>query len=89
MTTLTVLEASQNLSGWLERALHGEEIGIVTGGSVVTLKPAVALEPVAKPGRLSPREALRALQQEACLSAAQADEYLREVQAERLAMEGH
>ena len=38
-------------------------------------------------GRLSPREALRELQQEARLTPAQAEAYLKEVRAERLAAE--
>lgn len=39
MTTLTVTQARQNLSGWLRRAAAGEEIGIIDGNRIVALRP--------------------------------------------------
>ena len=39
MTTLTVTQARQNLSGWLRRAKAGEEIGIIDGADIYALRP--------------------------------------------------
>lgn len=41
MRTLTANKASQNLGEWLDRAIRGEEIGIVhsPSGKVVALRP--------------------------------------------------
>jgi antitoxin (DNA-binding transcriptional repressor) of toxin-antitoxin stability system len=39
MKTLTISEARGNLSSVLDRACHGEDIGIVTGNRIVHLKP--------------------------------------------------
>jgi len=39
MTTLTATNARANLSGFLRRALKGEDIGILIEGQVVALRP--------------------------------------------------
>jgi len=89
MKTLTINEATNNLADWLQQAIAGEEIGIRTGNTLVVLRPL----PVGtaangqEPEALAPREALRRLQQDACLTPAQAENYLNEVRAERLAAE--
>jgi antitoxin (DNA-binding transcriptional repressor) of toxin-antitoxin stability system len=80
--TLTVAEAVRNLAGLLKQAIAGEEIGIRSDDTVVVLRP---LDSKESPKSLSLREALRQLQSRAGLSAAQAESYLREVHAERLA----
>jgi antitoxin (DNA-binding transcriptional repressor) of toxin-antitoxin stability system len=80
--TLTVAEAVGNLAGLLKQAIAGEEIGIRSDDTVVVLRP---LDSKESPKSLSPREALRQLQSAARLSPAQAESYLREVHAERLA----
>ncbi|MDB6037332.1 MAG: hypothetical protein JWM99_1173 [Verrucomicrobiales bacterium] len=85
MTTLTVEEASQNLSGWLVRAMNGEEIAIHEGTSVVLLQPFATLPKRGSSERLGPHEALRRLQSESRLTAAQAEEYVRDIREERLA----
>jgi antitoxin (DNA-binding transcriptional repressor) of toxin-antitoxin stability system len=87
MKTLTVSEATSNLAGWLQQAVAGEEICIRSGDSIVALRPVPEAGVASNGGRLSPREALRALQQEARLTPAQAEAYLNEVRAERLAAE--
>jgi antitoxin (DNA-binding transcriptional repressor) of toxin-antitoxin stability system len=81
--TLTVSEAVDNLATLLKQAVAGEEIGIRSDDTIVVLHP---LRPKA-PEALSPREALRRLQSDAHLSTAEAESYLREVQAERVAAE--
>ena len=84
MKTLTVQEASQNLGRWLRRAMGGEQIAIHEGADVVLLQP-LPTPPASPVGeRLTAREALRRLQSQPRLTAAQADDYLREVRAERL-----
>ncbi len=87
MKTLTIHEASSNLATWLEQALAGEDIGIRSGNAVVVLRPAGADRPAQAGPPLSPREALRCLQHDARMTAAQAESYLRDLQAERLAAE--
>jgi antitoxin (DNA-binding transcriptional repressor) of toxin-antitoxin stability system len=84
--TLTISEAARDLASWLKQAVAGEEIGIRSDDSVVVLRP---LPPIgaASAQSLSAREALRRLQQEAHLTSTQADNYLKEVRAERLAAE--
>ncbi len=84
MKTLTVEEAVAGLGRWLERALAGEQIQIRQGDAVVELRPARPDHP-AGADQLSPREALRRLQEEAWLKPEQAEQYLREVREERLA----
>jgi len=39
MKTLTVTEARANLSAVLDRAKHGEDIGIISGNQIIQLKP--------------------------------------------------
>ena len=87
MKTLTVQEASQNLGRWLRRALGGEQIAIHEGAGMVLLQPLPTPpgSPAAK--RLSPREALRLMQEESRLTPEQAEQYMREVHEERLAAE--
>ena len=85
MKTLTIGEAAGNLANWLKQAAAGEEIVIRSGNAEVALQPVVKVK---SPGvAISPREALRQLQQDARLTPDQADNYLREVHAERLAAE--
>ena len=86
MKTLTVEEAVAGLGRWVERAMAGEQIQIRKGDAVVELRPA---RPDHPPGaeRLSPREALRRMQEEARLKPELAEQYLREVREERLAAE--
>ena len=79
--TLSVQEASQNLASWLRRAAGGERITIREGDAVVLLQP-LSAPPAA--GNLSPLAALRQLQSQRRLTAREAEEYLREVNAERL-----
>ena len=88
MKTLTISEATSNLADWLQQAVAGEEIGIRTGNTLVVLRPLPAAADGQKPEPLSPREALRRLQQDARLTPAQAESYWNEVRAERLAVEG-
>ena len=83
MKTLTVSEAAGDLAGWLKLAVAGEHIAIQNNGSIVQLCPV----PSETHAALTPREALRRLQQNARLTAVQADTYLDEVRAERLAAE--
>jgi len=84
MKTLTVQEASQNLSRWLRRAMGGEQIAIHEGACVVLLQPLPVPPESPVSERLTAREALRRLQSQPRLTAAQAEDYLREVRAERL-----
>ena len=86
MKTLTVQEASRNLSELLHSAADGEEI-IINDGAL-----AISLHLVSAPckNRMKGREALRQLQSQSRLTPGQAAGYLREVHAERLAHEnGH
>jgi len=80
--TLTVTEAVRNLATLLKQAIAGEEIGIRSDDAIVVLRP---LETKESPKKPSPREALKQLQSQAHLSPGQAENYLREVHAERLA----
>jgi antitoxin (DNA-binding transcriptional repressor) of toxin-antitoxin stability system len=86
MQTLTVEEAVAGLGRWVERTLAGEQIQIRQGDAVVELRPASPDRP-AGAEQLSPREALRRLQEEAHLKPEQAEQYLREVREERRAAE--
>ena len=86
MKTVTVQEASQNLSELVHSAAAGEEITIRDGACTVLLQPAS----VPPKNRVNGRDALRQLQSQSRLTSAQAESYLREVHAERLAHEnGH
>jgi len=84
MTTLTVEEAVAGLGRWVELALAGEQIRIRKGDALVELRP-TRYEHSGREEPLSPREALRRMQEEARLKPEQAEEFLREVHAERLA----
>ena len=44
MTTLTITDAKKNLGKWLSAAVNGQEVGIVSGATVVALRP-VQVEP--------------------------------------------
>ena len=86
MKTLAVEEAAPGLGRLVELALAGEQIQIRKGSGVVELRPAQATQP-AVGERLTPREALRRLQEDARLTPQQAEGYLRELREERLAAE--
>ena len=86
MKTLTVSEAARDLAVWLKRAVAGEEIAIRSDNHIVALRPLPANGKADLP---SPREVLRKLQQAAHLTSAQAENYMHEVRAERLAAEKH
>ena len=86
MKTLTVQEASRNLSELLHSAAGGEEITIHDGTCTVLLQPISTSAKNLGNGRA----ALRQLQSQSRLTPAQAESYLQEVHAERLAHEnGH
>ena len=88
MKTLSISEATSDLASWLQQAIAGEEIGIRSGNAVVVLRPLSASANGLEAEPVSPREALRRLQQDARLTPAQAESYVNEVRAERLAAEG-
>jgi hypothetical protein len=68
--------------------MGGEQIAIHEGACTVLLQPLPAPPKSSGSDRLSPREALRLMQEESCLTPEQAEKYLREVREERLAAEG-
>jgi antitoxin (DNA-binding transcriptional repressor) of toxin-antitoxin stability system len=39
MKTLSVTDARQNLTRWLQAAMNGEDVGILCGNQVVALRP--------------------------------------------------
>src|SRR5205823_10146029 len=39
LTTLTITDAKKNLGKWLSAAVDGQEVGIVSGATVVALRP--------------------------------------------------
>jgi antitoxin (DNA-binding transcriptional repressor) of toxin-antitoxin stability system len=84
MKTLTVQEASQSLSDWLRRAAGGEQIAIHEGDCTVLLQPLTESREASVTKGPSARDALRQLQSRSRLTAAQVEDYLREVRAERL-----
>ena len=84
MKTLTVAKAIRDLAALLRRAVAGEEIVIRSDDVFVALRP---ISSNGSPKTISPREALQRLQSEAQLSPDQAESYLREVHAERVAAE--
>ena len=86
MKTLTVEEATPGLGRLVELALAGEQIQIRQGNGVVELRPAQTNQ-TKDWQELSPREALRRLQETGRLTAQHAEEYLRESREERLAFE--
>ena len=71
----------------MRRAISGEQIAIHEGTCAVLLQPLPAPPESSAPERLSPREALRLMQEESRLTPEQAEQYLREVREERLAAE--
>jgi hypothetical protein len=87
MKMLTVEEALHGLGRWVDLALAGESIQIRKGSGGVELRPAPATTPRSGES-LTPREALRQLQEDARLTPQQAAEYLRELREERPAAEG-
>ena len=84
MKTLTVQEARESLSDWLRRAASGEQIAINEGDCTVLLQPLSESQAGSPANRLHARDALRRLQSGSRLTAAQAENYLRSVRAERL-----
>ena len=84
MKTLTISEAARDLANWLKQAVAGEDIAIRSNEDLVALRP---IPSNGAPQTPSPREALRRLQQAVHLTPAQAESYLQEVHAERLATE--
>ncbi|HZM05010.1 MAG TPA: hypothetical protein VFC44_18570 [Candidatus Saccharimonadales bacterium] len=82
MKSLTVEEATPGLGRLVDLALAGEQIQIRKGNGVVELKPTQSA-PGAVNENLSPREALRRLQEEASLTQQQAEGYLAELRDER------
>ena len=84
MKTLSISEAARDLANWLKQAVAGEEIAIRSDDTIVALRPLPSSGTAKIP---SPREALRRLQMEAHLTPAQAESYLQEVHAERIAAE--
>jgi len=84
MKTLTVQEASKSLGDWLRRAASGEQIAINEGECTVLLQPLSASREASATKGITSREALRRLQSCSRLTVAQAEDYLREVRAERL-----
>jgi hypothetical protein len=87
MKTLTVEEATPGLGRLVDLALAGEQIQIRKGSGIVELRPAKAAKPAVNE-TLTPREALRLLQEDARMTPSQAKGYLRELREERLASEG-
>ena len=86
MKSLTVEEATPGLGQLVELALAGEQIQIRKGNGIVELRPTGNAAPDGdKP--LSPREALRRLQEEGRLTPQDAQRYLNQVREERLAAE--
>ena len=75
------------LGKWLELAVAGEGIRIRKGDALVELRPVSEKGGAPTSGQMSPREALRQLQAEAHLTSKQAEDYLQELRAERLAAE--
>ena len=81
MKTLTVEEATTGLGRLVDLALAGEQIQIRKGSGIVELRPAQTSQTADKEP-LTPREALRRLQEEGRLTSQQADAYLCEVRGE-------
>jgi antitoxin (DNA-binding transcriptional repressor) of toxin-antitoxin stability system len=87
MKTLTISEAARDLAALLKQAIAGEEIGIRSDNTIVALHPLPDANGKTEKEQVSPRAALQRLQEEAHVSPTQAESYLREVYAERLAAE--
>ena len=86
MKTLTVEEATPGLGQLVELALAGEQIQIRKGSGIVELRPAQTPKH-AIDETLSPRDALRLLQEDARMTPRQAERYLSDLREERLATE--
>jgi hypothetical protein len=84
MKTLTVEEATPGLGRLVELALAGEQIQIRKGSGIVELRPTQTPTP-AVDETLTPREALRLLQEDSRITPQQAERYLHELREERLA----
>jgi hypothetical protein len=78
MKTLTVEEDTPGLGRLVELALAGEQIQIRQGTGVVELRPTQTTRP-ATGENLTPREALRSLQEDARMTPQQAKGYLHEL----------
>jgi hypothetical protein len=87
MKTLTVEEATTGLGQLVELALAGEQIQIRKGSGVVELRPARTPQTAVVDEKLTPREALRLLQNDARMGPEQGAGYLRELHEERQAAE--
>lgn len=74
------------LGRWVDRAIAGEQIQIRKGDAAVELRPTQPAQ-IGVTEKLTPREALRLLQDDARLKPEQAERYLSEVREERLAAE--
>ena len=86
MKTLSVEEAAPGLGRLVALALAGEQIQIRQGSDVVELRPTLSPQTGADEA-LTPREALRRLQEDARMTPQQAEAYLHEMREERLAVE--
>jgi antitoxin (DNA-binding transcriptional repressor) of toxin-antitoxin stability system len=80
MRSISINEARDNLSAWIDRAFMGEEIGIVKDGKVILLKPS-AEDISSSPN--DPREAFRRIQASSRLTQAEADAYCKELRTDR------
>jgi hypothetical protein len=81
-----VEEATPGLGQLVDLALAGEQIQIRKGNGAMELRPAETIQPL-NDEQLTPREALRRLQEDGRLTSQQAERYLNEVHDERLAAE--
>jgi hypothetical protein len=86
MKTLTVEEATTGLGRLVELALAGEQVQIRNESGIVELRPARAPEPAVNE-KLTAREALRLLQENARMTPQQAERYASDLREERLAAE--
>ncbi len=84
MKLLTVKEATPGLGRLVDLALAGEQIQIRKGNGVVELRPAFVAQ-TSVDQKLTPREALRRLQEDSRLVAERAEAYFCEVREERMA----
>lgn len=80
MKTLTIEEAMSDLPACVDMAIAGEQIRIRKGNAVVELRPAAPQTSHS----LSPREALRQLQQNARLKPEEVEAFTKELHQERL-----
>jgi len=80
------MAAQLSLFRALDVALEAVQIQIRKGSGIVELRPAQAAK-AAVNETLTPREALRLLQEDARMTPSQAEAYLRQLREERLAAE--